>query len=199
MSLSMPASACEAMVPPPHDWNRSGGLPDCISVASLVLNASFSNTVILIVTFGWAAVYVSAMPWKMDLPGSPVVMCHQLMVTGAGVPVGAGVALGAGVPGAGVAGAGVGDAPLDEHALAASATMATPARSRVGINFTCQPPICRETIRPGKLRTAALPSTSPESNPGRCLLNCPRSRARSRFRVAELRPPVTAVQRCIPM
>jgi len=43
------------MVPPPHDWNRSGGVPDCIAVASFVLNASFSRTVMLIFTFGCAA------------------------------------------------------------------------------------------------------------------------------------------------
>src|SRR3954466_7866651 len=83
MSLSAPASACAAMIPPPHDWNRSGMSPAWIDVASLVLKASFSRTVTLIFTFGCAAVYASAIAWKSDLPGSPVVMCHQSTVTGA--------------------------------------------------------------------------------------------------------------------
>ena len=56
MSCRAPASAWAAIVPPPQDWNRSGAWPDWIEVASLVLNASFSRTVMLIVTFGWAAV-----------------------------------------------------------------------------------------------------------------------------------------------
>src|SRR5204863_269504 len=51
--------------------------------ASFVLNASFSRTVMLIFTLGCAAVYASAIAWKSDLPGSPVVMCHQSTVTGA--------------------------------------------------------------------------------------------------------------------
>ena len=55
MSLSNPASAWAAIVPPPHDWKRSGAWPDCIEVASLVLNASFSRTVMLILTLGCAA------------------------------------------------------------------------------------------------------------------------------------------------
>jgi len=55
MSLSMPASAWAAMIPPPHDWKRSGAWPDCMVVASLVLKASFSRTVMLILTFGLAA------------------------------------------------------------------------------------------------------------------------------------------------
>src|SRR3954453_18983733 len=83
MSLRAPASACAAMIPPPHDWNRSGMSPAWIDVASFVLNASFSRTVMLIFTLGCAAVYASAIAWKADLPGSPVVMCHQSTVTGA--------------------------------------------------------------------------------------------------------------------
>src|SRR3954447_26964307 len=93
MSLSAPASACAAMIPPPHDWNRSGMSPAWIDVASLVLNASFSRTVMLIFTFGCAAVYASAIAWKSDLPGSPVVMCRQLMVRGAPPPAVDGAAL----------------------------------------------------------------------------------------------------------
>ena len=56
MSFSAPASAWDAMIPPPHDWKRSGTCPAWIWVASFVLNASFSRTVILIVTFGWSFV-----------------------------------------------------------------------------------------------------------------------------------------------
>ncbi len=56
MSLSAPASACWAIVAPPQDWNRSGTSPPWIWVASLVLNASFSRTVMLIFTLGCAAV-----------------------------------------------------------------------------------------------------------------------------------------------
>src|SRR3954447_15890150 len=83
MSLSSPASACCAMPAPPQDWNRSGTSPDCSWVASLVLNASFSRTVMLILTFGCAAVYASAIAWKSALPTAAVVMCHQSTVTGA--------------------------------------------------------------------------------------------------------------------
>ena len=54
MSLSIPASAWAATIPPPHEWKRSGTSPDCIVVCSFDLNASFSRIVILIVTFGWA-------------------------------------------------------------------------------------------------------------------------------------------------
>src|SRR3954454_24372392 len=93
MSLSAPASACAAMIPPPHDWNRSGMSPAWIDVASLVLKASFSRTVTLILTFGCAAVYASAIAWKSDLPGSPVVMCHQSTVTGAPPPAVEGASL----------------------------------------------------------------------------------------------------------
>ena len=89
MSLSKPASTWAAMMPPPHDWKRSGTSPDCIDVASLVLNASFSRIVMLILTLGWAAVYASAIPWNIVLPGSPVVICHHSIVTGAAASDGA--------------------------------------------------------------------------------------------------------------
>jgi hypothetical protein len=55
MSLSKPALAYSFIVPPPQLWNRSGGSPDCITVGSFDLNASFSRTVILMVTLGWSA------------------------------------------------------------------------------------------------------------------------------------------------
>jgi hypothetical protein len=59
----------------------SGGVPACIAVFSLVLNGSFSMTVILIVTLGCACVYWLARFCQADFSGSVVLMCHQLMVT----------------------------------------------------------------------------------------------------------------------
>ena len=82
MSLSRPASTCSAMPPPPHDWNRSGRCRPGARSASFGLNASFSRTVILIVTFGCAAVKSSAIFCQSDLPGSLFWMCHQSIVTG---------------------------------------------------------------------------------------------------------------------
>ncbi len=70
MSLTRPAFCCSRSPPPPHDWNRSGGVPAWRSVVSLVLNASFSRTVMLTLTFGWAAVYSSASVCHRLLPGS---------------------------------------------------------------------------------------------------------------------------------
>ena len=43
MSFTSPASACCLSMPPPQDWNRSGGVPPCVEVVSLALNASFSS------------------------------------------------------------------------------------------------------------------------------------------------------------
>ena len=54
MSWSLPASAWAAIVPPPHDWNRSGMSPPCMDVWSLALKASFSIGVTVILTFGWS-------------------------------------------------------------------------------------------------------------------------------------------------
>ena len=82
MSLTRPASACSLSVPPPHDWKTSGGLPACMLVVSLALNASFSRTVILIFTLGWAAMYWSAAFFQIVFSGSLLAMCHQLIVTG---------------------------------------------------------------------------------------------------------------------
>src|SRR5215212_11978836 len=82
MSLIRPASACSLSVPPPHDWKMSGGLPACMFVVSLALNASFSRTVILILTLGWAAMYWSAAFFQIVFSGSLLAMCHQLIVTG---------------------------------------------------------------------------------------------------------------------
>jgi hypothetical protein len=72
------------------------------------------------------------MPWKMDLPGSPVLMCHQLTVTGAGVPVGPAVVFGAVVA--------LGVASAVEQAPAINATAANPVRNLLEINFTFLPP-----------------------------------------------------------
>src|SRR6266545_7417893 len=99
-----------------------------MTVVSLVLKASFSRMVILMVTFGWAAIYSLAISCQSVLPGSMVVICHHSMVTflaGASVAggcVGASVAGGACVAaGAWVAGACVGaGAP---HAVSAKETM----------------------------------------------------------------------------
>src|SRR3954451_5955203 len=60
----------------------SGGLPACMLVVSLALNASFSRTVILMVTFGWAFMYSSAACFQTVFIGSVFWMCHQLIVTG---------------------------------------------------------------------------------------------------------------------
>ena len=55
MSFSRPASTCSFITPPPQLWKMSGASPDCITVVNLVLKASFSRTVISMLTFGWAA------------------------------------------------------------------------------------------------------------------------------------------------
>src|SRR6478735_72969 len=55
MSCTKPASTWSRNPPPPHDWNRSGTSPDCRLVCRAALNASFSITVILILTFGLAS------------------------------------------------------------------------------------------------------------------------------------------------
>src|SRR4051794_23691607 len=82
MSCTRLASACSLSVPPPQDWKMSGGLPACMLVVSLALNASFSRTVILMVTFGWAFMYSSAACFQTVFIGSVFWMCHQLIVTG---------------------------------------------------------------------------------------------------------------------
>ncbi len=77
-----------------------------MTVVNLVLKASFSSTVILMVTFGWAAIYSLANFCQNDRPGSLVEICHQLMVTfwaGACVAAGwAGACVAAGATGAAV-------------------------------------------------------------------------------------------------
>ena len=73
----------------------------------MVLKASFSNTVILIFTFGWAVIYSVAIVCQSVLPGSWVVICHHSIVTGLGAAVAvagtavAGTAVAGGVVGAG--------------------------------------------------------------------------------------------------
>src|SRR5512140_2505785 len=135
MSWSLLAATCSAMPPPPHDWKRSGMLFEARSALSLSLNAWFSRTVILMVTFGCAATYASAIDWKSGLPMSSVEMCHQLMVTlaagAAVVAAGAAVVATGAWDGAWEAGAVVGVAAVEEHAPATSANDATPARSRL--------------------------------------------------------------------
>ncbi len=70
MSRTNPASTCSMRPPPPHDWKRSGGSPACRRGAIAVLNASFSYTVMSIVTFGCSAMYSSATSCQSDSPGS---------------------------------------------------------------------------------------------------------------------------------
>src|SRR3954465_8066096 len=82
MSFTRPASACSFRVPPPHDWKMSGTLPDCIVVVSLDLKASFSSTVMLILTFLWLAMYCLAASAQMVFIGSLFWMCHHSIVTG---------------------------------------------------------------------------------------------------------------------
>src|SRR6187402_1108859 len=82
MSLTNPAAACSARPPPPHDWKTSGGVPACMAVAILVLSASFSRTVELMVTFGCASMYSWASVASRDLPGSLVCRFHHSTVTG---------------------------------------------------------------------------------------------------------------------
>ena len=60
----------------------SGGSPDCMTVVSLVLKASFSSTWISMVTFGCRAMYSSAIDCQRFLCSSAVEMCHQVTVTG---------------------------------------------------------------------------------------------------------------------
>ncbi len=51
MSLTSPASICCWSTPPPQVWNRSGALPDWVSVVILALKSSLAIGVTLIVTF----------------------------------------------------------------------------------------------------------------------------------------------------
>src|SRR3954453_10342015 len=81
MSFTSPASACSLSVPPPQDWKMSGTLPPCMVVVSLDLKASFSSTVMLIFTFGCAAMYCLAALAQIVFIGSLFWMCHQLIVT----------------------------------------------------------------------------------------------------------------------
>ncbi len=55
MSCTTPASTWSRSTPPPQDWNRSGTSPAWMLVCSAALYASFSITVMLIVTFGCSA------------------------------------------------------------------------------------------------------------------------------------------------
>ena len=51
-------------------------------VVSLDLKASFSSTVTLILTFGWAASYCLTASAQTDFIGSLFWMCHHSIVTG---------------------------------------------------------------------------------------------------------------------
>src|SRR4051794_29436335 len=79
-SFTRPASACCLRTPPPQLWKRSGALPDWVVVVSLALNASFSITLILMVTLGCCAMYCLATWAQTGCSGSVFWMCHQLMV-----------------------------------------------------------------------------------------------------------------------
>src|SRR5512147_1721566 len=69
------------MTPPPQLWKISGGVPPCMTVVSLVLKASFSSIVMLILTLGCLAIYSLAISCQSVLPGSTVVICHHSTVT----------------------------------------------------------------------------------------------------------------------
>src|SRR5262245_55556380 len=55
-----------------------------MAVVRRVLKASFSSTVISIVTFGRSAMYASAMACQFACSLSAVLMCHHVMVTFSG-------------------------------------------------------------------------------------------------------------------
>lgn len=80
-SSTSPASTCCWSTPPPQVWKTSGSLPEEVVAVSLDLNASFSNEVVLIATFGWAVVNAVAICGKSDLPGSVVAMFHHSNLT----------------------------------------------------------------------------------------------------------------------
>src|SRR5262245_37812955 len=86
----MPCATCSLSTPPPQDLYRSGGLPACMLVVSFFLNASFSIGCATIFTFEWAFWYWVIRSSQIGLRGSPVWMCHQLIVWG---PLAAGGAL----------------------------------------------------------------------------------------------------------
>ena len=117
-------------------------MPACIAVAILVLNASFSRTVSLMVTPGWAAMYSSARVLISVLPGSLTWRFHHSISTGA-----AGVALAAASLGATLAGASDAGAdgaalvvPPPEHAPRMMAAVAIKPRIRFGDAMRLPPP-----------------------------------------------------------
>ena len=69
--------------PPPQVWKMSGGLPAWATVVSLVLKASFSSGVILIVVPVFFACQSLASLAQTGFIGSPVEMCHQSIVLSA--------------------------------------------------------------------------------------------------------------------
>src|SRR5690348_6973776 len=106
-SCTRPAWAYCASTPPPQLWNRSGGLPDCMEVASLSLKAWFSRMVISIETLGWSLTYWFARFCQLVRASLAVLICHHSMrvapvprVTGPGVSVGTTVGAGVLVPAA---------------------------------------------------------------------------------------------------
>ena len=93
MSCTRPASTCSRRPPPPHDWKRSGGVALLESVASLVLNASFSLTFRLIVTLGCSGHVLVGKVLPEVLPGSLFWMWYQSISRGSrGVAIGAALA-----------------------------------------------------------------------------------------------------------
>ena len=64
-------------------------MPPARSLASFVLNASFSLTLMLTFTFGCAAMYSSASAFHSDSPGSLFWMWYQSISTGSSATEGA--------------------------------------------------------------------------------------------------------------
>ena len=139
MSWTSPASTCSRRPPPPQDWNRSGTSPAWRLVCSAALNASFSITVMLIVTLGFASMNSLAMSCQTVIMGSVFWICHHSMVTGS---AGAPVVVVASAPVVVVASG----APLvvvpsspdpSPHAATSRTRMASKANGLLSIRFTC--------------------------------------------------------------
>src|SRR6266545_4443866 len=81
-SLSLPALAWSAISPPPHCWNRSGGLWPCSATAIFERSCSFWIATTLTVTFGCAAWYSLATLAQKSRPGFWLALCHQVSFTG---------------------------------------------------------------------------------------------------------------------
>src|SRR6478735_4369535 len=105
----------------------------------------------LIFTLGCAAMYASAIALKSDLPGSPVVMCHQSTVTGSAAAADGAAdpaALGAAALGAAALAGALLAAPPPEQALIVSARTPSNPSVRFGFDMTC-PPVIRHSSSGG--------------------------------------------------